>query len=580
MPGSIGITVQGQYVVRPGVYSTIDASAMVPVRPGQGGIVGFVGPADGGAPGTVYEFNSYTDAAKVIRNGPSLAYLARIFAPSGFSNGASKVRFVRLGAPTQATLTASGITFLSDDYGRHTNNLSVTIAAGAGTTMDVTVGKANDNYTRTYNCGLAVTVSSTATAPKLVFDHAAKQVKMYEGTIPAIVATLDYPTGTETLANLASWVAGRAGWTCTITGNPSMPIAYMDNPVLASAPAIVPGGTPLPASQGSLIWQINTDPLCPISAGTLATYTTLTAVVQTLFTGGTGTAFDVFTSSDYTTGLIPLESVTVDHLFLADGTLTVQSIGLAHCVKMWNVTRKRWRILYTGGAPNETSTTALANAKSLDGPVCYVWNGSGYVNPSTGLVENLGGLGAAAQVCGMAAGTWESDSLTNKTITAVSLENPNVQDSVIDQLLIGGVTPIAYDPASGAPTIIQAITTYQKDANVSYRKLQGLRIQVGLHKLCQAVLSQFVGAPQDLATGQAIANNVAKALDLRTMSPERPGGLLTQGFSGGKVTPSWSNLRVVGDGLDSWSIFFEAHPVGETAYIPVQIKLTPVLISL
>ena len=64
-----GIIVDGQVVNIPGVYPHVDVSAMTPPALGVSGVLGVIAPSDGGLPGTVYAFNTYDDAAKVLRGG-------------------------------------------------------------------------------------------------------------------------------------------------------------------------------------------------------------------------------------------------------------------------------------------------------------------------------------------------------------------------------------------------------------------------------------------------------------------------------------------------------------------------------
>jgi hypothetical protein len=709
MPGLVGINVDGAYVVRPGVYPTIDASEMVPTRPALGGPVAIASPADGGVPGETYMFRSFAAAQAVIRGGAVLSFLSRIFRPSGSRPGASTVYWTRIGAPTQATASLAGMDFTSVDYGRHTNGISIAVASvgeaaavaasntltsdgtapadgatvtigaktytfktaltptegevliggsaatalanlksainhtgvpdtdykcaaahptvSAGTltattlavaaltpgtagnsiattetsthlswgsatltggtaavlpTWTVTIRKRIDKFTRAISVGRALEVKSTATSPKVVFDHAAKQVLQYEnGTV---VATLDYPSDAVTISNVAAFLSARSGWTARVKsgGDPSMPARYMDNPVLGSAVVIsATDWTELQACQGQLVWKLANGGLQVTAVETATgTYDVLSEVAETYLTGGTGTANDTFVSQDWSDGLALLETVPARHLFLPSADPTVQTLGLNHCIDLAAVTRKRWRAFYTGGLPGETYEDAAAAAVTFDGPCVYAWNGTEDGNPISGLRENLGGLGTAAQICGLAAGSYSSEPLTNKQVRASSLEVANPSDEVVDTLLVAGVTPIAPDPTTGAATIVQAITTYQGGPNVMFRKLQGLLIQFDILYGWQAILSDFVGQPLDLETAEKIKARCAKFLDAITRSPQNPGGVLTKGYANGDELPAWEDLTVEGDGIDSWDIRVNAHPVGETAYIPVKTKLTPQKFSL
>jgi len=305
MPGTVGINFNGAYVVRPGVYSKIDVSAMVPSSTGASNNVGCIGMSDGGVPGTVYSFSSYTDAASVLRQGPALSYLSRIFNPTSDDSlqGASTVLFQRLAPaatpPAQSTLTAAGLTFTSADYGRHTNGISVAIVAGSTFgTWAVTIAKAADGYSRTYTVGQALSVSSTATAPQVVFDHVNRECNLYSGT--TLVGQLAYPDTSVTVTNLVAFINSFSGWTATITGDASMPLCYMDNPAMgttgsttsdATDDSTVVGATAIPlyAAQGQLVYQLASDPQVSAALTTGTTYGPLAAVATVNLTGGAGT---------------------------------------------------------------------------------------------------------------------------------------------------------------------------------------------------------------------------------------------------------------------------------------------------
>jgi hypothetical protein len=590
LPGLVGVVVQGTTVVRPGVYSQIDASDMVPSRPGTGGIIAVLGSSDGGNPNLIYEFRTFQEAAAVLRGGDTLSLLARMFRPHPELSGASLVRFIRVGNPTQGTLRVGHMNFTSRDYGRHTSGIALTIQAdGFGDklsgTWTITVEKPADGYRKKYSVGKALQVQSAAVNARITFDHASRVAQMWENDAP--VASFEYPNDQVTLVNLASWITGRPSWTARVTGDPSMPVRCMDDPIVMNAPVITAGGTALPAQEGALAWVLtHQDPVVtaevlPWTKETgLVGFGPLTACSQTYLSGGTGVANDVLAPSDWAEPLNRLLSVEAHHLFVASNDPGVQALALQHCQDAASLRRKRWRILYTGGPAGQTEDDALHAAQDLDGPVVYCWNGTTVRNPVTAIPEQFGGLGTAAQLCGAAAGSYEAEPLTNKPLQSEGLEVPAPNDTTIERLLIGGVTLLAPDPVTGQATIVQALTTYQGGANVSFRKLQGLRIQHAIYRMWQQVLSRFIGYPLDLITGRLIRGAGAKALDDSVRTPQNPGGFLTPGFKDGREAPAWQNLQVTTDGIESWTLNVEAHPVGETDYILTVTKLTPVQISL
>ncbi|HWQ09992.1 MAG TPA: hypothetical protein VN436_12820 [Holophaga sp.] len=582
MPGNIGINVGGTRIVRPGVIPIINASAMVPLNGEAYGDPGVIGPADGGIPGKVYTFSSFSEAQDTLRGGAILSYLSRIFRPSPDLAGAAEVKVVRIGSPTQATLAAAGLTFTSIDYGRHTNGISLIISAGSTTTWEVVIRKRGDGKKETWDVGLGIQVKSTATTPKLVFDHTNLQAKLYEGG--AVVATLDYATEDVTLANLASWLNGRTGWTAKIpTGaDSSMPVCFMNNPALADAPSISSSEyTSLPASAGMLYWLLRdrgTLATCALTSGTV--YGELETLSEAYMTSGTGTALDTFELDAWNDALTLLETEDIQCVFACSTASTVRQACFTHCVTMRGVTRKRWRRFYTGSAPYETSSTACENAPDFDGPASYFWNGTTTTNPITGLAENLGGLGVAAQAVGMRCGAAPCISLTNKPVVNTELEFPQPTDTEINQCLIAGVSPVVLDPVTSRAVIVQGLTCYQGGSNVTYRKEQGLAVSDALSKLFQTALNDFVGMPMDLLTGQLLVQRLSRELDNVVRTAQNTDGFITKGRENGQDTPAWTALSVKGDGLETWKISVEVHPVGETAYIPVTCNLTPATISL
>lgn len=581
MPGNIGINVGGTRVVRPGVYPTINASAMVPLNGAAYGDPGVIGPADGGIPNKVYTFSSFSEAQDVLRGGAILSYLSRILRPSPDLPGASEVKVVRIGSPLQASLTAAGLAFTSIDYGRHTNGISITIAVGTSIPWAVTIHKRADGKKETWSVGNGIEVKSSATTPKIVFDHANKQAHLYEGG--ESVATLDYPTKDVTLANLCSFINGRSGWTAKTKagGDSSMPVCYMNNPALADSPAIGAEYTSLPASQGMLIWLLSErGSLVTAALGAGTTYGELTATTETYLTGGTGTALDTFELSAWENALTLLETEDIQCLFACSTADTVRAACFNHCVTMRGLTRKRWRRFYTGSAPYETSASAIENAPAFDGPASYFWNGSAGRNPLTGLLENLGGIGVAAQAVGMRCGSAPCISLTNKPVVSEALEFSQPTDTEINQCLIAGVSPVVLDSITGRAVIVQGLTCYQGGSNVTYRKEQGLAVADALAKMFQIAVNDVIGMPMDLLTGQLLVQKLSRNLDNVVRTAQNPDGYITKGRENGQDTPAWTGLSVRGDGLETWKIAVEVHPVGETAYIPITCNLTPATISL
>lgn len=638
-----GVIFNGVNILKPGVYTNVDATAMVPTRGLQADVVGVIGVADGGVGGKVYEFTSYQEALKVLKGGPILSYLARIFTPSPDLNGASLVRFVRGGTPVQAGYVVNahlslealeagrygnGITY-SIDAGTADSTLKVRDSAGVDTAFSVrsvTIQRPLENYTRTQALKHGLSVSTTvvpggATKNTIVRDADGATGTLYLLESDVIVSQLPI-TATTTVKDVATWINGRTGWKATVVGDYDMPAAALQVPLGVGTPGDAgfdANGSPVTttafltpaAGCGALAYLLNrydAQVEATLSDATPLYMATLPAgaVSQVAFSGGVGSGLDTLSANDVTAALTLLSTVDIQHLWIQSEDAALQQLAYQHVLTMRTTNARKYRIFYAGFhgykatgtyaaptpvdptdatgyaviAPDTWDEIAVQAARTLDGPVVLCANGTIAANPVTGISEQLSGLGLAAQVCGMAAGQPVAIPLTNKAVISQGLEYPSIDDAALDNLLDGGVTVAYYSADLGRTVLVQALTTYQGGANVIYRKLQGLRIQDAIQRGFQAVLAPFVGYPLDLSTGQLIKQGCAKFLDSAVYSGSNPEGFLTPGILNGQSLPAWNNLTVTGDGLETWSIDVEAHPVGESAYILVNARLTPVPIQL
>jgi hypothetical protein len=634
-----GVNFAGVDILRPGTYVSIDATAMVPQRSNSAGIVGYIGPSDGGTPGKVYEFASFDDAKRVLKGGPVLSYLSRIFRPSPDLQGASLVRFVRPGSAAKATFAVSAaLTLSSLDAGRSANGLLYSIsagtadatlkvrdAAGADTALGVrsaTIERPLENYKRTHQLrhGLTLTCSVVPTSSNkntIVRDQDGATGSFYLVEDGNVVAAMPFGV-TTTIKDVASWVNARTAWKATVVGDYDMPAGCLQFPLGSGTPADATyeqSGSPVnttafltpAAGVGALAYMLNR-----YDAQVEAAVTSYTgaipagAVAQSSFIGGTGSGLDTMSSNDVSAALALLATVDVRELFLQSMDPALQALVYQHVTDMRATNAKKFRIGYLGfnaypatgtaqapvpSNPTNASGVPLFSGESwvdkyadairaLDGPIVLAANGTVDANPITGLSEQLYGLGLAAQVCGMASGNNAVEPLTNKAVISQGLQYPTITDADIKAVLNAGGTIAYYDQSLRRTVIMQALTTYQGGANVSFRKLQGLRIQDQLRRGFQDALAHYVGYPLDLSTGMLVQQAVAKYLDSEIRSGSNPAGVLTPGLMNGQSVPAWTNLRVSSDGFDSWTIDVEAHPVGETAYILVNARLTPVAIQL
>ncbi len=150
----------------------------------------------------------------------------------------------------------------------------------------------------------------------------------------------------------------------------------------------------------------------------------------------------------------------------------------------------------------------------------------------------------------------------------------------ITRLLDRGVLHSEFVPGDGIFRIVHGITTYLKDANVIFRKLAGMRIHDFLQTQVRASVKAFIGTVADKRGISMMLNAVVNRLTQLIRSGTNLTGVLTTGTdANGNFEPAFKNVQVVFDGFDLVAITFEAHPVGEIAYVTITASLTPTQIA-
>lgn len=607
----VGIDVGGAFAEIPGVYASVDTTAMVPVLTTRGGIPLAIVSADSGDPTKVYSFRSFQEAKAVLKGGRCLSYLARIFNPSPNQPGAPLVKVIRANTATQSGITLVGTgsspqpetTFTSLEYGAWTNQIRVGVTRAATGdaglpldnnepaalyrlwTINIDHLPSGQSYSYVVRSGLLISDGSF-----LDVNHSAETVTYttYD-SIDHVAQFSDVPT----LRDVANWINFITGSTsASVVGPSNYPVSVLNDEQVALA-----DGYPIfcPAEAGALAYLLNTRlKLVSVVIPDYLSFVNLfqATTASAYMTSGSGSGIDVLDSTDVEDALALAEATDAHLLFVQTSTAALQALALAHCQAMSTDIVRKFRILVTGinftttsnidGADGTSTTTedaareAATRSQALEGPSVLCWNGTVAANPVTGINEQLGGLGLAAQIIGMRAGMVTAEPLTNKAVRSNGLEFPYITESVKIILIEGGVLATFYKEDALQTRILQALTTYQT-TDPSYRLLHGLWIQHTIKRMWLMVLANYVGAPLDLEVGLRIKADGAKALDRSIKSGANPNGVLTEGRdSDGTRVPAWDSMSVVGDStVGAWAISVNAHPVGETDFVVVTTKLTP-----
>lgn len=608
-----GILIDGQRVNIPGVYPVVNVEGMTPPALGFTGIIGVIAPSDGGLPNTIYRFQTYDQAKAVLRGGRILSYLARMFRPSADINGAREVRFIRANSLIQSGAVdysvVEGATLMNisaRDAGAWTNSIRVGCVVGSDDATLVvdrssgntaykpktfTVSNLVDRVSASYVFRNGVNVMAPSGSTFEVDATNRKITLSTNSTVIDVAAYSDVPT----FADLVAWVNLHAGWTAVSIGPSYFPTESL-NDCSGSPKEVSNLAVFMPAESGLLAWLLNT--ANPTVKATLSSVPQrLVALSPTYLSGGAGRGSDTLDSEALTSALTIAETTRMDLMWVQSADFSCQQLLLAHCAAMSTNIARKYRIAvmginFTTTSPVDGPTagaTSLDNAieiarnyvVALDGPGVYCMNGTTWANPATGVQEQLGGLGLAAQVVGMKSGGQPGTPLTNKTLLSTGLEFPNITDAQKSAVLDLGILMPFYDAEDSTTNILQAITTRQS-TNPMLRTFHGLYITHEIARLEIRVLSRFIGAPLDLGTGELIKAGMAKGLDSAIISGTNPNGYLTEGRKAdGTRVPAWENLTVSGDSTTGgWTIRVNPHPIGETDFIQVINNLTPAPIEL
>jgi len=589
---SKGIFFGGRNIVKPGVYATVDASAMVPVRLGAANTIGVIGIASGSTPRTITPVLSPVDARALLRGGVLADIIDLMYDPSPDVPGAGDVHFYRLNAAIRSVLTlqevglTNVITLTSQDYGVWTNQIRAKIEAGSTTGKKITL---NNVLTTVYevgdNLGSAFTINYVGSkfAAQLIITKVGDvattiqlQTKANSGGDPWVTEVTQSLTvsALSTLGQFVAFLNGLGNFVTSAVGNSQMPTAYLDAVAgqdIKSAPYTAS------ALIGSIVHWVNSNS----SLATAARVTSATAapanLAFTFLQGGSEGA--VPSNGDWQTALDAFAQDDVSFIFVCSEDAAVHAMALAHCNAQSDVKARRERITVVGGSWGETTAQAVARAGAMaDRRAVLCYPGLKRVNLFSGLVDQLSPMYTAACVCGMAGGLNPEVPLTFKGIRCNGLETVLSQTD-IETLLNYGVLAIEQVPSQGIFRIVQGITTYLQDNNTVWRKIAGIRIADYLSRTIRDALDPYIGRIGDKRTVTSILNRTVSVLGAQTRGPANQAGVLTTGTDlQGNFEPAFKNVRAVYDGQELVSISYECHPVGEISYVTVVAGLTPTMI--
>ncbi|WP_172955527.1 phage tail sheath subtilisin-like domain-containing protein [Thermus scotoductus] len=576
----VGIYFEGRQIILPGAYATTKVEAFNIQRPPLFKRLAVIAPAQGGVPRGFTRITSGSEAARVLRGGVGLALVDLALDPSREMPGAGEILFYRVNAAVPASLDMGNLRLEArpEHAGIYSNGFRAKRELHPdGYYLLWVEDPASGVLEESPPLGPALELiyygSGTPSAQVSTDSEGQKHLILQGGAPYENHDILIGGSGIKSIQELADFLNGTSVWGAR---------------VLHKHHLYDPGGFPngaLTFSGGRAVLDLGLSAqLQWLKASTLVNATatggtdTATGMGWLYFTGGN--EGPPVTLGDYEAALTALEAEDVQAVVVGSPDPAVQAMAVAHCEYMSHPKQRKERIFF-GGPGLELNAqaqkeAAIALARELQSErAVIVGTPVRRRNLRTGQVDDLPPLHVAAMLAGMWCAARPEVPLTNKTIYAQGLTYRYSQVDLED-FLKEGVVPIAQDPEQGTYIIVQGLTTWRKDTNPMRRKLQGVSIRDYLTRKLRLYTKKFVGAVGDATTVESILNAVETALAEEVRGGRNPEGVLTTGTGpDGEPEPAYKNITAVFDGIELVAVEFEAHPVGEVAYITVTAFLTP-----
>ena len=588
---NISISIDGQVIVVPGVYTSTQVTPAVPSGSLPTGPLVFLAAGYGGMPFTPIECTSNIDLQNAMRGSPSTSFIEFMFNPSSEVNGTSLVTYINVAPNTQssASLVSSGntavINMLSVDYGTPSNLLEYSISAGSsfGVAMTIVDNYSGAAYTAN-NLGVPCQLSYTGAASGVTYTvqstitgQATKLVVSSPNPGESLTLDLTSPTFSN-VSNVVQYLNGTGYYSCLMFGNGLLPSSYLDITGAIALPkpvATVNQYVNVTATLGDIVNFINT-----IAAST-ATANIATGIQsnpgyipifigQQFFSGGTN---GVPSLANYASGFNVALNTQAWAIIADTNSAGVQALGAQHAATASSVLQAKWRRFVTGSALSESATTAQTNARSINElMVTYCWPGIWETNTTTGLNQVYDGNHVAAAVAGIMTGNSVPTPLTNKTLLGNGVEQMTSLGT-LSQLQNNGVLVLNYPISTRIPTLLSDVTTWQNDSNPANVFNQQVACRFALNYYIVNQLQPYVGTIASNYDTTVVANAVKTLLNQ----------LIYNGQSSIGILNSWdpNSLIIAYDGTtQTLSVAVNVVFVGQNLFISVTVTVNPLTISL
>jgi len=568
----------GRLLTTPTAASAVDDSNFYNGSASVGNNLAILGSAGGGAPNTVYTFDSLDQAQSVLLSGEALQAIKSAFDPSNETGGPSKIYFIRVDTATQSTLTLNdlhsnpSISLQSSDYGIHVGRVAITIQPGSIQGYQVTtsfdqVTNFIDNIYRgaftIFYSGTATTATLAITNTSLTLTIGGNATVIDLNTYNTVQKLVNYLNSTAFTGITAAVVGGSGGYS-TVNGldgttaaaniktTQTPPVQYNVNAHLQAIVDAINGA----AENFCTATRVGTQAPAPIG--------------WTYFTGGTAVA--PANSTNWQNAFNLLQTVDVQWVVPITPTSSFQanawSMADAHCQYMSSVGKKERRAI-VGGSLGLTTAQAITNAALINSDrTSYVCGGYYDFDVLTGALTLFSPYVLAGLIGGMAAGVSPGTPLTHKQVNIQGLEMNLRNPADTDTLILGGVLCLA--KTNTGFSIVKSITTWLINTNFNRVEMStGAATDYAARTVREALAPLLGNKGSPLLLSEAVSRAETALKLLATPDPVGPGVLV-----GDAANPAYKNIVATLSG-DVLNVELQCSPVIPCNYVLITMHIVP-----
>jgi len=427
-------------------------------------------------PDSILRFRNSVTAKNILGTGVVLDLMKLCWNPSKEPDvlGANYIPFIRVGNPTQASLTvtdgATGVlTFTSRDYGNDSNNIRIKIENGTVEGKKVTIAKIDDDGRDIVNAwnnmrnAMSVQYTGTGTACTMTItvasDLATTLTTAVTGASSDDLSLTLSDTAYNTTSKLVNYINSQANYTATINAyvDPLQPTYYLD---AVAAQDIATSAYTCTSILGSIIWKVSTyDP--HVTCARISGQTTAPININyTNMTGGTDNGGLAISTANYVAALTKLEQESLDAgLILVESTSAAVHAAVASWVKLRRENDEgRWHV-FLGHPKTETSADVAARCYRLNNKDVTMATPGPKIYDENNVLQSYDSVYYAAILAGQDAGSGLQQPLTNNIIPIDQVYTKYTIDER-ETLIQAGATVAKYDKKRSQFITTYALTTY------------------------------------------------------------------------------------------------------------------------